>query len=118
MFSSQLNSKLETGNPKLLGMTRGVGANRESGQPQARVVQLADTAVSKTVSSPFESEREYQSKVSSFEFEVLGFLKPKLLGWVYNELETRNWKPETRNPKLETFERGGTQTGKAVRLKI
>lgn len=28
----------------------------------ARVVQLADTAVSKTVSSPFESEREYQLK--------------------------------------------------------
>lgn len=28
----------------------------------ARVVQLADTAVSKTVSSPFESEREYQPR--------------------------------------------------------
>ncbi|MDX6530135.1 MAG: hypothetical protein QOH41_2425 [Blastocatellia bacterium] len=27
----------------------------------ARVVQLADTAVSKTVFSPFESEREYQT---------------------------------------------------------
>ena len=61
-----------------------------------------------TSASQFESEVAYQIKfrVSSLKFRVL---ENEL---VHNELETRNWKPETFGAW------GGTQTGKAVRLKI
>ena len=69
----------------------------------ARVVQLADTAVSKTVSSPFESEREYQNKVSTSALQVPGF-RFQVSGVRFRVSRTQNESrnPDTRNPKLET----------------